>query len=134
MTRFRNLFDLLKLSILNSYTKSNFFSRNFARGINGLQALITTNRVVSKQADDLGREHANMKFVKSLWNLAETGLPEKVISWMKPGIKYAKSPLFPFSITFLPISRFLRHKCANELESKISQNLPQSICFVWCFP
>jgi acetyl esterase/lipase len=87
MTRFRNLFDLLKLSILNSYTKSNFFSRNFARGINGLQALITTNRVVSKQADDLGREHANMKFVKSLWNLAETGLPEKVISWMKPGIK-----------------------------------------------
>jgi hypothetical protein len=88
MTRFRNLFDALKMSILNSYTKSNFFTRNWARGVNGLQAILTTNRVVSKQADDMGKEHANMKFVKTLWNLAETGLPEKVISWMKPGIKY----------------------------------------------
>lgn len=105
MTRFRDLFDALKLSILNSYTKTGFFSKNFARGLNGLQALLTTHKVVSKQADDLGKAHANMKFVKELWNLAETGLPEKVISWMKPGIKYVQICL-----------RIFGHRCGNCLK------------------
>lgn len=89
MTRFRNLFDLLKLSILNSYKKSGFFSKNFHRGLNAAHAIFTTNKTLSKQADELGKSNANMHFVKELWNLAETGLPEKFISWMKPSIKYA---------------------------------------------
>lgn len=118
MTRFRNLFDLLKLSILKSYQTSNFFARQFARGINGLQAIITSNKILSRQADDLGKQHANMKFVKTLWNMAETGLPEKVVSWMKPGIKYVSLLTFltywPFMHTFL--SGLLTHdhpECVN---------------------
>lgn len=76
------------MSILNSYKRSGFFSKNLHRGINGLQAFFTADKALSRQSDDLGKANANIQFVKELWNLAETGLPEKFISWMKPSIKY----------------------------------------------
>jgi len=127
MTRFRNLFDTLKMTVLNSYTKSGFFAKNWARGLNGLQALFTTNKIVSKQADELGKEHANMKFVKTLWNLAETGLPEKVVSWMKPSIKYVYLHFIAQEVC--PLGFVLLRTCATlSLLSAPSDPVFNSFC------
>lgn len=100
MTRFRDLFGLLKLSILNSYKRSGFFIKNFHRGYHGLSAFFTGSKTLTRQADELGKNNANIHFVKELWNLAETGLPEKVVSWMKPGIRYALIDVHSFLDTF----------------------------------
>lgn len=96
MVRFRNLFDTLKISVLNSYKKTSFLSRNLSRGINGLSAIVSSAKAASKQADELGRANCNIVSVKALWNILETGIPEKFVAWQKPNIKYVHRFMFSY--------------------------------------
>jgi len=82
------MLTLVKTTMATSY-KGNFISRSFATAKQGVSWLLSSQQQLSKAAHELVTKEASVEYLKSFWNLTEGAITSKLISLIKPWIKYA---------------------------------------------
>jgi hypothetical protein len=88
VARFRDMLSLAKAAVGKTYKENNILTKYFFQATHAVSLFFKSNRSLVKEGHDVGSQAASVEYLKAYWDMAETGLPQLVISLVKPWIKY----------------------------------------------
>jgi hypothetical protein len=91
VARFRDMLSLAKSTVGHTYQNNNFFSKYLSQATHAVSLFFKTNKSLVKESHEVGSKVASIEYLKAFWDMAETGLPQLVISLTKPWIKFVLS-------------------------------------------